>query len=210
MHRTMLQDMPLRALGMALLVLACGRPAPEPLPDPLVTPLSPPLPLTQVFTLESWGAQPEDTVVTVPTGARRVVVIRRGPPDNSLFATLVFPPGSLVPATPGADSVQLRLSIPPGLYGVDLATDGELRNGATVTFSYGMHFVAPADARRAYGSDIRFEQFLGVGRLERDTLLVFMESWRPSSDVLRAPLAGPGRYLVAAPRSSPTFRAITW
>jgi hypothetical protein len=162
-----------------------------------------------VFTLESWGAAPEDTVVTIPADGRRVIAVRRGPPDNSLFALLVFPEQSLVPAD-GSDSVRLRIRVPPGLYGLELATDGVIRSGATVTFSYGMHFVAPAEARRAYGSDIRFEQFLGVGRLEGDSMLVFLDSWRPASDLLRAPLPGSGRYLVAAPRSSPAFRAIVW
>jgi hypothetical protein len=192
-----------------LLTGACGGSSAVPLPDPIVTPPSPPLPLNQVFVLESWGAPAEDTVATFAAGAPRVIRILRGAPDNSLFAMVTFPEGSLVPRE-GTDSVQVRIRIPPGLYGLDISTDAEIRNGASVTFSYGMHFVSPDGARRAYGTDIRFEQFLGIGRLEADSMLVFMQSWRPASDMLRAPLGGTGRYLVAAPQSSPTFRAIVW
>lgn len=200
-----------RALLAALLLLAgaCGRGSTAPLPDPIVTPPSPPLPLSQVFVLESWGAPADDTVVTFAADAQRVVRILRGAPDNSLFATLTFPAGSVVPDE-GSDSITVRIRIPPGLYGLDISTDAEIGNGANVTFSYGMHFVSPDGARRAYGTDIRFEQFLGIGRLEEDSMLVFMQSWRPASDMLRAPLGGNGRYLVAAPQSSPTFRAIVW
>lgn len=200
-----------RPVGLLLLLLAaaCGRAAGPPLPDPLVTPPSPPLPLGQVFVLESWGAPPEDTVVTFAVDQPRVVVIRRGAPDNALFATLTFPTGSVTPPE-GRDSATVRIRIPPGLYGLDVYTDARIGPGASVTFSYGMHFVSPDGARRAYGTDIRFEQFLGIGRLDGDTTLVFQQSWRPASDVLRAPLSGTGRYLVAAPQSSPTFRAIVW
>jgi hypothetical protein len=174
----------------------------------MATPLSPPLPLGRVFVLESWGAQPEDTVVTFAASVPRVVVLRRGQPDNNLFARLFFPAGAVAPVR--GDSVTLTIRPRPGLYGFDLAASGEFRDGAEVTFSYGIHFIAPAGVREAYGSDIRFERFLGVGRLEADSTLVFLESWRPGSDVLTAPLVGSGRYLVAAPRVTPRFRTLVW
>ena len=189
-----------------LLVLACGGRAA--LSDPNATPPSPPLPLEQVFLLESWGAPPEDTTVTFAATRGRVIVLRRGSPDNSLFATLRFPAGSLQPAN--GDSVTVRVGIRPGVYGFDLDTDGRFNGGAEVTFSYAIHFVAPAGARETYGSNYRLERFLAVGRVAEDSTLVFLDSWRPAADVLKAPVAAEGRYLVAAPRTRPAFRAIVW
>jgi len=176
--------------------------------DPNVTPLSPPLPLSQVFVLESWGATPTDTVLTFHAAEERSVVLRRESPDNSLFTKVTFPAGSLIPTS--GDSVMVRLTTRPGLYGVDLATEAQAQQGAQITFSYAIHFVAPAGARTAYGSEIRFEQFLGVGRLDGDSTLVFLDSWRSASDLLMATIPGPGRYLVAAPRNPPGFKAIVF
>jgi len=176
--------------------------------DPTVTPLSPPLPVSQVLVLESWGAPAEDTVVRFRADQPRVVVLRRGPPDNSLFARIAFPAGSLAP--PAGDSATVRVRLRPGLYGIDLETEARFTGGAELTFSYGLHFVAPAEARNAYGTDYRFERFLAVGRLRADSTLVFLDSWRPAADLLTAPLPGPGRYLVAAPATMPRFRSIIW
>jgi hypothetical protein len=160
--------------------------------------------------LESWGAAPEDTTVRFSASQPRTVVMRRGAPDNNLFARLVFPAGSIVPAD--GDSVTVRLRIRPGLFGIDLDTEAELRPGAELTFSYAIHFVAPEGARTAYGSDIRFERFLGIGRLPgaSDTLLIFLDSWRSASDMLTAPIIGTGRYLVAAPQARPRFKSIAF
>ncbi len=176
--------------------------------DPTVTPPSPPQPLSQVFLLESWGAAPDDTVVTFATADPRTIVVRRGSPDHGLFARITFPAGSVVP--PRGDSATIRVTTRPGLYGLDLATDASIREGARVTFSYAVHFVSPEGARQTYGSDIRFEQFLGVGRVAGRDTLVFLDSWRPASDLLMAPVPGPGRYLVAAPKTPPGFRAIVF
>lgn len=192
-----------------LLVAACrGTPALVP-DDPTATPKSPPLPMSQVFVLESWGAPAEDTVVRFPGDQPRIILLRRGSPDNNIYARLTFPAGSLVPREPG-DSVTLVLNTPPGLYGLDLATSDQFRAGALLTFSYGIHFVAPAGARVAYGTDYRFERFLAVGQVEGDSTVVFLDSWRPASDMLTAPITGEGQYLIAAPRAAPRFRAITW
>ncbi len=176
--------------------------------DPTVTPLSPPLRLNRVLVLESFGAPAEDTVARFPAASPRVLVLRRGAPDNGLFARVSFPAGSIRPRT--GDTATVRVRIVPGLYGVEIGTDGEILPGAELTFSYGQHFVAPAAAQAAYGSDYRFERFLAVGRLQGDSTLVFLDSWRTASDLLTAPLPGPGRYLVAAPATSPTFRSIIW
>ena len=192
-----------------VLLAACGGRKASPALDPTVTPLSPPLPLNQVYILESWGAAPPDTTVSWLASEPRVIVIRRGAPDNTLYGRVTFPAGTMVPSN--GDSVTVRLTMAPGLYGFDLTTDArEVKPGPQVSFSYAIHFVAPAGARKIYGSDIRFEQFLGVGRLEADSTLVFLDSWRPGSDVLTAPLPGSGRYLVAAPRTPPGFKAIVF
>ena len=176
--------------------------------DPNVTPLSPPLALQQAYLLESWGAPAEDTTVAFSASEGRVIVMRRGSPDNNLFARISFPPGSVQPA--GGDSAVVSIRPRPGLYGIDLVTNATIGDGAEITFSYAIHFVAPAGARDTYGSEYRFERFLGVARLEGDSTLVFADSRRPASDVLAAPLPGPGRYLVAAPRAAPSLRSIIW
>jgi len=176
--------------------------------DPTVTPLSPPLPIGQVFLLESWGTAPSDTVVSWAAAEQRVIVLRRATPDNNLFGRIVFPAGSVVPRRGDSATVQVRMT--PGLFGVEISTEDEVKEGAQIVFSYAIHFVAPAAAREVYGSEIRFERFLGVGRLDAESTLVFLDSYRPGSDLLTSPLPGPGRYLVAAPRSPPGFRAISF
>ncbi len=176
--------------------------------DPTATPLSPPQPVSRVLVLASFGAPVRDTTVTFLASEQRVVVLRRPAPDNNLFARLVFPAGSLRPTQ--GDSVTIRISAPPDRYGLELQTDAAFTRGPEVTFSYAMHFVSPEGARQAYGTDLRFERYLGVGRVREDSMLVFLDSWRPASDVLTAPLVGPGRYLVAAPQTRPAFRSIAW
>jgi len=196
------------SVRLSVLLAGCGGGTVTQAIDPTVTPLSPPLPVAQVFILESWGAAPNDTVVTWPVADPRVIVLRRAPPDNNLFGRIIFPPGSVVPRQ--GDSAMVRVRMAPGLYGVDVITDAELKPGAQIVFSYGIHFTAPAAARQVYGSEIRFERFLGVGRLHADSTLVFLDSYRPGSDLLMSPLPAAGRYLVAAPRAPPGFRAISF
>lgn len=158
------------------------------------------MPLDSVFVLESSGGPPEDTLVRIPPNQARVVVMRRGAPDNSLFALLDFPAGTLT-ARSGAATVELTLKPRPGLYGVDLDTGGgAIRPGATLTFSYAVHFVAPAGARRRYGSDLAFERELLVARVGADGRVTFLPTTRPGSDMVTARLAAPGRYVVAAPK----------
>jgi len=178
--------------------------------DPNATPLSPPLPVGKVFILESWGTPPDDTTVTFLASEPRTIVVRRGGPDNSLFARVTLPAGTVAPAR--GDSATVRVAIRPGAYGIELVTEDSVlvRGGAEVTFSYAIHFIAPDGARAVYGTDLRFERYLGIGRLEADSMLVFLDSWRPASDLLTARLTGPGRYLVAAPRAPPGFRAIVF
>ncbi len=187
--------------GVALL-LACGPPhgaAPGGATAATAPPPLPPRPIADVFVLEAGGAEPEDTVVTVTPGSRRVVVLRRSAPDYGLFATLEFA-GPSLSASGGGGTVRLTIHPTPGVYGLDLAVEGTVGDSARIVFSYGVHFVAPEGARQRYGSNLAFEKELAIGRLSDSGTVVFLATLRPGSDMLSAPLPGPGRYLVAAPR----------
>lgn len=200
------------AAAAAVLLAGCGPPkGVTPAASSAVhqPPALSPRKLADVFVLEAAGVEPDDTVVTVPAGVSRVVVLRRSAPDFGLFARLNFPDGVLTGAAEtggrggaGTDATAARLTIrpTPGLYGLDLELEGSVGDGATIVFSYGAHFVAPAGARQRFGNDIAFERQLAIGRMTGDTLVVFLPTSRPGSDMLSAPLPGPGRYLVAAPR----------
>jgi len=183
------------------LALACGTPqgiapgsagpaAPKPLP---------PRPLAEVYVLEAAGAQPDDTVVALVPGAHRVIVLRRSAPDFGLFARVELGDSTLQ-VQAGVPETGLTLRPRPGEFGLELEVRGTLSEGGSILFSYGSHFVAPAGARERYGSDIFFERELAIGRLDGNGQVVFLPTRRPGSDMLQAPLAGPGRYLVAAPR----------
>lgn len=156
-----------------------------------------PLPLAQVYVLEAAGILPDDTTVTVPRGARRVVVLRRSAPDFGLFARMEFADSTLT--GPVGDSVRIGIHPTPGEYGLELEVTGALHGEVTLIFSYGSHFLAPAGARERYGSDLVFEQSLGVGRVENGQI-AFLATSRPGTDMVSAPITAPGRYLVAAPR----------
>jgi hypothetical protein len=190
-------------LALALVAGGCGPPkgiTPSAAATAAAPPTLPPRPLAQVYVLEASGSQPEDTTVTAPSRSRLVVVLRRSAPDFGLFVQLEFADSSLVsPAAGGLATVTIRPR--PSLYGLDLAVEGTtVGPGATIAFSYGAHFVAPAGARERYGSNLAFEKAQAIGRLEGDSTVVFLPTSRPGSDILTAPLPGPGRYLVAAPR----------
>ena len=184
---------------MVLALLACGAPqgvtpgSPAPVPEAL-----PPRPLSEVFVLEAAGGQPDDTSLSIPPGTSRVIVLRRSAPDFGLFVRIELGDSTLRPA--GTGPLVLTIRPRPGEYGVDLETPASFATGGTILFSYGSHFVAPAGARERYGSDIYFERALAIARVSSDGQVVFLPTRRPGSDLLSAPLPGPGRYLVAAPR----------
>ena len=128
-----------------------------------------------------------------------MVVLRRSAPDFGLFARVERGDSTLT-APAGAPDAGLTLRPRPGEIGLELEVRGKLREGGSILFSYGSHFVAPAGARERYGSDIFFERELAIARLDSTGTVVFLPTRRPGSDMLQAALAGPGRYLVAAPR----------
>lgn len=185
---------------MAILALlgACGGPPrPAAAPDPRIP--TQVLPASRLYFLEMSGIPPEDSVVTFPVGERRVIILRHGAPDNTVFAELTFPDS--VFRTEGApDSVTVVLRPRPGLYAIDLAMTVIPGRGATIRFKYPVHFSAPRDAVARYGGTGRFEQALAVGMLADGTNYALLPSRRPASDNLESALPGPGTYVVAAPR----------
>lgn len=185
-----------------LLLAACGPPKgiqPGGVPANAPPPVLAPRPLAQVFMLEASGAAPEDTVVEVHRTARRVIVLRRSAPDFGQFVTVEFG-ASTDTAAGGGPGAKVGLKPIPGLYGLDLTILGQVSDSARITFSYGTHFVAPAGARERYGSNLAFEKLLAIGKVGDDGIVVFLPTQRPGSDMVSAPLQGPGRYVVAAPR----------
>ncbi|MGE0552863.1 MAG: hypothetical protein AB7R55_05490 [Gemmatimonadales bacterium] len=181
--------------GGGLLLLGCGGGGGVGGGTRAPTPRVPPAgPLAQAFVLESSGVPPDDTTTTFAARASRVVLLRRGAPDNSLFAEIRIAASD----STTADSTTLSVRPRPGLYGVELSASGHPPGRIRLTFSYGLHFVAPADARERYGSNLVFERTLFVARLEGERL-VYLPSTRPGSDLLSAEVDGPGVYLVASP-----------
>ena len=195
-------------LTLAATAVACNRPPSQPAPrqTPGVIVVPPPGPATvgTIFVLESGGPPPDDTTVVAPAGRPRVIVLRRGAPDNSLFASVAISDSMLgdsaARARPSTDSITVRISPRPGIYGIDIEVEGGNPVPMRVAMSYAVHFVAPAGARDRYGSDLDFEQALFLARVEPDGRVVFLPTVREGSDVISARVPGPGRYVVAAPR----------
>ncbi len=145
------------------------------------------------------GIPPEDTLVTFAVDQPRVVILRHGAPDNTVFAELTFP-DSVFWSEGGPDSVTVVVRPRPGIYAMDLAMTVVPGRGATIKFKYPVHFSAPREALERYGSNARFEQALSVGMLADGTNYALLPSLRPASDNLESALPGPGTYVVTAPR----------
>lgn len=167
-------------------------------PDP-VTVVSnlPPQPLDQVLVLEVSGVSPTDTTVRFAARAGRTVLLRHAPPDNAVFAIVSIPPDSAA-----TDEITLTLHPLPGQYGLRVQAAPRLPPDATVAFSYAVHFQAPSTLPGSrYAGTTAYSQWLGIGRLDPDGReLRFLAFTRPAADMVRAPAAQPGEYLVAAPR----------
>jgi hypothetical protein len=154
------------------------------------------VPLARAIVLETAGSPPPDTSVTFVAGEPRTIILRHGPPDNVVFAELVFPTNAFADS---GRAVRVDLRPRPGVYGVDLATTLAMRSGATIVFKYARYFSAPARARTVYGTDVAFERALAVGELQPGGMLNLLPSTRPASDNLSAAIRTAGSYLVAAP-----------
>lgn len=154
----------------------------------------------QVFTVEVWGTQAPDTTVIFAAAEGRAIVLRHGPPDNTVFAEVTLPPKAMTPSG-GRDSVTVSLRPVPGVYGLLIESDGELAQPILLTFKYPMHFGAPADSRARYATDFLFEQALAVALVQDDgARFQTLRSTRPASDNLQAVVSELGRYQLVAPR----------
>jgi hypothetical protein len=153
--------------------------------------------LSQVFLLGIDSLPPRDTTVRVKRGAARVIVIRHPAPDDLTFGELALPAQAF--DSTGPDSVNVDIRIRRGVYGLDLTTSAPLR-AATLTFKYAVHFAAPAEARRTFGSDVAFERVLAIGKLGPGETIVFQRSTRPATDNLATALTAAGSYVVGAPK----------
>ena len=184
---------------MVGLCLGCASAAPPPSTPPAAAPRQPTrvLPRDGVLVLEAWGASPNDTAVTFALGAGRVVILRHGPPDNTVFAELAVAPDS---GEGSRDSLRVTIRPRPGLYGVDIEASRPFSRGTMLTFKYPVHFSPPVAIRERYGSRAAFERALGIGRVTDDGRIILLPSTQPASDNLAAEILGAGRYLVAAPR----------
>ncbi len=185
-----------RCVLLALAIAACGRATTQAGSDPNGDGTPRERQLSQLYVLEMSGIPPEDTVVTFRTGLPRVIVLRHGPPDNSVFVELHFP-DSVFQGEQFPDSVTATIKPRPGVYGLDLDLTATPRRGATIRFKYPVHFLAPVAALRKHGSAVRFERTLSVARRIDGNRFVLLPSDRPASDNLRAALPGSGTYLVA-------------
>ncbi|MEO8452634.1 MAG: hypothetical protein ABI647_22770, partial [Gemmatimonadota bacterium] len=85
------------------MAIGCRHRAVDVLLEDPAKPIPDPLPLSQVFILESGGGPPEDTAQAVPPEGR-IIVLRRGPPDNTLFAQLAIPMDSATRRAAAKDS----------------------------------------------------------------------------------------------------------
>lgn len=177
----------------AILAVACGQPGGGAAPVPVIA-----LPIDRLYVLEAIGAPADDTTFVLSAGQDRRVLIRHGAPDNTPFAILDFPASSL-----GHGPVTMVFRPLPGRAGAEIeVTRGSLSDSsATITFAYPQHFLAPAGAVARFGSLLAYERALRIGYLAPGVSDVdLLPSTRPGSDLLRGPIPGPGRFLVAAPR----------
>jgi hypothetical protein len=187
-----------RASWLCLAVAACGGARAPSGNDKAPAAGARTIPLSEAVVLETSGPPPLDTVVTFTAGQPHVIVIRHGPPEYIVFAELAFPAAAF--AERGRE-VRVEVRPRPGVYGLDVATSLAIRDSATIAFKYPRYFAAPSRARAVYGSDIAYERALAIGRVQRpEGVLALLPSTRPYPDVLLAPLAAAGTYLVASPR----------
>ena len=178
-----------------LVTAACGGAAPTKSAEP-AAPSPRVIPLARAVVLETSGSPPPDTSVTFTAGEPRTIILRQRPPDNVVFAELLF--GAKAFGDSGR-AVRVEVHPRPGVYGIDFSTTLPLRDGATIVFKYARYFTAPARGRAVYGNDVALERALAVGELRPDSALNLLPSTRPSSDNLSAVIRVAGSYLVAAP-----------
>lgn len=157
------------------------------------------LPAQQLLILEVRGSAPVDTSVAITPGEARLVIVRHAAPDNNVFAELAFA-ASVFAADSGQEPIVVTIKARPGVYGLTVGCDHKFGQGARLTFKYPVHFQAPAPALARYGSAQGYERALMVAIEQDGGNFGLLESTRPSTDNLSAPMPRPGTYLVAAPQ----------
>jgi len=144
-------------------------------------------------------ADPPEPASSEAAPEPRTVIMRHPAPDNGVFAELVFPADMFVNKGPD-DSVTVKAIVRPGLYGLDISSTVETDKTGIVRFKYPVHFSAPQGALAKYGSAVRYEQVLQIGRQTEDSRYALYVSTRRASDNLEAPMLLPGRFVVGAPK----------
>jgi hypothetical protein len=92
----------------------------------------------------------------------------------------------------------------PGRYGVAVAAEPRLPSGASLAFSYAIHFLAPDELPTTpYPTPARYADWLAVLRVQEDGTYRFVATTRPATDFVRAALERPGEYLLGAPVTPP-------
>jgi hypothetical protein len=150
-----------------------------------------------VVLLEAWGAAVNDTTLMVATGHPRVIILRHGPPDNTVFAELSLPANGF--DSPPGDSVRVTLQPRPGMYGVTITSETPIKSGAVLVFKYAYHFSRPSGTDR-YRTNVELEEALFIGRIQDNETVAVLQSTRPASDNLQAVIPAGGTYGVAALR----------
>lgn len=153
--------------------------------------------LGQVYLLKMSEPPVADTSVRVRRGVPRAILLRHAAPDDLTFAELLLPAAAFDSST--TDSVDVSIHVHQGEYGLDLTTSAPLKS-ATLTFKYAVHFAAPEDARKAFGSAVAFERKLAIGKLGPGATIVFQRSQRPAADNLSTTIVSAGSYVVGAPK----------
>ena len=187
---------PATCLLLAIFGWGCGSKRPLPVTAPAVPTAARVLPLSRVIVLETSGPPPSDTSVSFSAGSARTIVLRQGPPENIVFARLIFSAGAFPDS---GETVTVEVKPRPGVYGLDLAMSKPIRGAARVAFEYARYFSAPARGRQAYHSDAAFERALAIGHVLPENQVELLPTVRPELDQVSAPIATTGGYLVAAP-----------
>jgi len=156
-------------------------------------------PADRVLLANRAGVSPPDTVVQFAARDGRTIVLRHAPPDNAVFVVVQVPAD-----TAAGDSLQLTLRPVPGRYGVVVQAEPRLPSGASVAFSYAIHFAPPDNhPTAAYPTAARYADWLAILRVQADGSYRFLATSRPATDMVRAMLEQPGEYLVGAPVTPP-------
>jgi hypothetical protein len=148
--------------------------------------------LDKVWLLEASGAPVPDTSVTFAAKSGRTIVLRHAHPDDAIFLILDFPPST--DSSRVGDSLHIRVQPVPGKYAFMLVTPDRLAPAAQATFSYAIHFRAPAEASARYPSTSAIEQALAPALLGAASKVQFVGGTRPAADVVRFPVAAAGSY----------------